>query len=104
MNYAQEGASIFCKKFGIRTDSVIHSDVAKMIDIEAQAEIDRGVFKGQRNQWRKALDVALERVCDWYESGMEYNIDPVHEFVASHRQACCYAVLLRQGKFAQLKR
>ena len=99
MNYATEAAHVFCKNKRIDLDSMVeHENIRRMIDIEAQNEIDRGTFKGQRNQYSKALDIALERFTEWYDTGLKYRITTYHEFLASHRQPCVFAVLLKRSQ------
>jgi len=94
--YDHEAARIFCKTIGVSDSEKISHDAAKMIANEAQNEIDRGTFHHQKNQYSKAVDVALERMLEWYNEGLEYHFETVHEFIASHRLACSWAVLLRR--------
>ena len=94
--YSHEAANKFTDEIGVKRDSVINNDAGKMIQHEAEAEIARGALKGQKNQYDKAVDIALDRLLDWFKNGAEYHIEPIHEFVASHRRACIWAVLLRK--------
>ena len=81
---------------GMDQSSYLRSDADKMIRYEAEAEIERGVFARQKNQYSKAVDVALERMIEWYDNGLEYHFDEIHNFVASHRISCSWAVLLKR--------
>lgn len=96
--YSHEAANIFTDHVGVERGSVINHDAMKMIMAEAESEVARGAFYGQRNQAGKGVEVALERLIDWYDHGDEYNIEPIYYFVASHRVACVWAVLLKQNK------
>ena len=94
--YSHEAANIFTDKIGIGRKTRINSDAAKMIDNEAEHEISTGALKGQRNQYGKAVKIALERMLEWYNSGLEYHFDSCHDFLASHRRACAWTVFLRK--------
>ena len=96
MNYAQEAATIFCKDHEFDINSHIHAQITKAIESEAHYELDRGTLKGQRRQYSKALDIALENFDYWYENGLDYQFDTYHDFVSDHRAACVFAVLLRR--------
>ena len=94
--YSHEAANLFTDHIGISRNSYLNSDAAKMIDHEAKTEIESGRLKGQRNQYDKAVGIALARMIEWYNSGLDYHFDSYHDFLASHRQACCWCVFLRK--------
>ena len=94
--YSHEAANRFTDHIGVSRNSAINSDAEKMIRAEAEVEIKRGALKRQRNQWDKAVGIAFARLVDWYNHGLDYNTNPLHNFVASHRQACVWAVLLKK--------
>jgi hypothetical protein len=96
MNYSDEAATKFCKKYGFKIPSHIHDDASEMIRKEAEKEIKNGTFKKQKNQWSKALEVALNRASIWYVTGLEFKTEPLHEFVAQCRRPCIYFVLLKK--------
>jgi len=95
--YSHEASDIFCNKYGINKQSYINQDVRKMIEIEAEEEIKSGRLKGLHSQHSLAIEIALNRASEWFEMAKEYNCNPVYDFVASHRHACVYFVLLGKG-------
>ena len=93
--HSHEAANLFTDRFNIPRDSALNYQADKMIRYEAQTEIDRGALKGQKNQWSKAIKIALDRMIEWYETGLEYHFDSYHDFIATHRQACAWCVFLK---------
>ena len=94
--HSHEASCKFMEHIGISKDSHLREQADKMIRYEAEAEIDRGVFYRQKNQFSKAVDVALERMIDWYDSGLEYHFDTYHDFISSHRISCAWCVFLKR--------
>lgn len=95
--YSHEAANLFTDHIGIDRNSYLNHDAAKMIDDEAKEEIDRGDLKGQRNQYSKAVGIAVARMMEWYNNGLQYHFDSYHDFIASHRRACAWCVFLRRS-------
>jgi len=93
--YSHEAANLFTDHIGAPRNSHFNSDAEKMICAEAESEIKRGALKGQKNQWSKAVEIALERMKQWYDTGLEYHFDTFYDFVASHRVSCAWCVFLK---------
>ena len=94
--HSHEASCKFLDHIGIDKNSYLRGDAEKMIRYEAEAEIERGSFYKQKNQYSKAVDVALARMIAWYDEGLEYHFDEAHDFVASHRISCTWTVLLKR--------
>ena len=68
--------------------------VSKMIRIEAEAE-----QRDRKTKYQSAVEIAAGRIDEWLSSADEYAVDvtsleDLARFVASHRTACVWAVLM----------
>ncbi len=73
------------------------SDVRNMMDDEIRAEEERlSKERGIRDKYQRAVTAAHERILQWIATADEFAIDDVASFVASHRRACVWAVLVGQ--------
>ncbi len=78
------------------------SDLRNMMDDEIRSEEDRlSKERGLRDKYQRAVTAAHSRILDWIGKADEYQIDDVASFIASHRRACCWAVLIGQRLKAQ---
>ena len=93
MNHSIEAARAFAKKHGI-TDGEIIDQVAKMIEHEANMSIEERMFRGQRHQWSKALDRALDLFSGWYTGADAFHWNNMAGFVCVYRRSAVYAILL----------
>ena len=93
--HSHEASIKFIDHIGADRNSYLLGDAEQMVRDEAEAEIDRGVFYREKNQFSKAVNVALDRMIEWYDTGLEYHFDSYHDFIASHRKACAWCVFLR---------
>jgi hypothetical protein len=81
--------------------AVDHTDALKMLDMETD-EQQEGPYHGGKIRYQQALDAAYESIRDWLLHGDQYAVnldwDSMVQFVASHRRACVWAVLLSKAK------
>ncbi len=73
------------------------SDVRNMMDDEVRSEEERlSKERGIRDKYQRAVNTAHERILQWIATADEYQVDDVASFIASHRRACAWAVLVGQ--------
>jgi len=96
--YTYEKVRDFCQENGIEYPSMIADDITKMLDVEVNDQFKDGYYKGIRNKYEVAQIDALNRFSDWFRNYKEYSkmIKDLPSFVASHRRAAVYIILLAQ--------
>ena len=73
-------------------------DYQRMVDSEVDSLFAKWKIEDQPRDEEKAIDLAAGYIQQWYDTGLEFQLDnvPISSFVADHRMACVWAVLLRR--------
>ncbi len=73
------------------------SDIRNMMDDEIREEESRRDNSNRGgHRYERAVATAHERILQWIATADEYQVNDVASFVASHRRACVWAVLVGQ--------
>ncbi|NBW07838.1 MAG: hypothetical protein EBR82_07405 [Caulobacteraceae bacterium] len=75
------------------------ADYVFMVEKEANHEMERRKIRRTMGNIKEARETAEKRIQAWADESEEYNIERLSTFVASHRPACVWAVLIgREAK------
>jgi uncharacterized protein with ACT and thioredoxin-like domain len=93
-----EAATAFCRNIGT-SSTYIFNEVTNIISEEAVNIIDAQSFKLQKGHYESAVEIALNRIKDWYNTAQDFDVDvkdleELRQFVGTHCLACVWAVLL----------
>src|SRR5678816_3556104 len=74
------------------------SDLRNMMDDEVRDEQARlkVAHPYNRTSYARAVSTAHDRILNWLATADEYQINDIASFVASHRRACVWSVLVGQ--------
>lgn len=85
------------KEFGVNRD-----DARKAIDSESDFIREDGKRDRLRISYAASIDTAYQRIAAWIRTAEEYRVkldwEDLAKFVASHRPACVWAVLVGKSK------
>lgn len=69
-------------------------DYVSMVDKESDQELERRKMRRTARNIQDARDIAARRIMEWANSAGEFRLSPMSTFVASHRPACVWAVMI----------
>jgi hypothetical protein len=88
---------LFLEETGLSRDFIIESDFRLMLEDEAEDVIKYNKRHRRRIKYGDAVLNAVSRMINWFKTAEEYRIKlKTHEFIASHRRACCYCIFLKR--------
>lgn len=101
MFYAYEFGNALADALGIPKKSCIREEITRALINEVNHELvfHHEDYYRQKNKFQKALQVSYDRALEWIQYYKDYNLDlkeitDLRHFVASHREACIYFLIL----------